>query len=103
MAAKEVKFSVDARDSMLHGMNEPTAKIPAIAEKIKKLEARSDAIRRRLQAPCSPQRALRRRLKARKCPQWFPPSDTGVLRRSTPCLALSRMPLQIPKRGAKRR
>ena len=32
--------------------NEPTRKIPAIAEKIKKLEARSDAIRRRLQVPC---------------------------------------------------
>jgi hypothetical protein len=33
-------------------MNEPTRKIPAIAEKIKKLEARSDAIRQRLQVPC---------------------------------------------------
>jgi hypothetical protein len=33
-------------------VNEPTRKIPAIAEKIKKLEARSDAIRRRLQVPC---------------------------------------------------
>jgi hypothetical protein len=33
-------------------VNEPTRKIPAIAEKIKKLEARSDAIRRRLQLPC---------------------------------------------------
>jgi hypothetical protein len=33
-------------------VNEPTHKIPAIAEKIKKLEARSDAIRRRLQVPC---------------------------------------------------
>jgi hypothetical protein len=31
---------------------EPTRKIPAIAEKIKKLEARSAAIRRRLQVPC---------------------------------------------------
>ena len=31
---------------------EPTRKIPAIAEKIKKLEARSDAIRRRFQLPC---------------------------------------------------
>jgi len=30
----------------------PTHKIPAIAEKIKKLEARSDAIRRRFQLPC---------------------------------------------------
>jgi hypothetical protein len=30
----------------------PSGKIPAIAEKIKKLEARSDAIRRRLQVPC---------------------------------------------------
>ena len=30
----------------------PTRKIPAIAEKIKKLQARSDAIRRRLQVPC---------------------------------------------------
>ncbi len=29
-----------------------TREIPAIAEKIKKLEARSDAIRRRLQVPC---------------------------------------------------
>jgi hypothetical protein len=33
-------------------VNEPTRKIPAIAEKIKKLEARSDAIRRRLELPC---------------------------------------------------
>ena len=33
-------------------VNEPTRKIPAIAEKIKKLQARSDAIRRRLQVPC---------------------------------------------------
>jgi hypothetical protein len=33
-------------------VNEPTRKIPAIAEKIKKLEARSDAIRRQLQVPC---------------------------------------------------
>jgi hypothetical protein len=33
-------------------VNEPTRKIPAIAEKIKKLEVRSDAIRRRLQVPC---------------------------------------------------
>jgi hypothetical protein len=33
-------------------VSEPTRKIPAIAEKIKKLEARSDAIRRRLQLPC---------------------------------------------------
>ena len=33
-------------------VNGPTRKIPAIAEKIKKLEARSDAIRRRLQVPC---------------------------------------------------
>jgi hypothetical protein len=33
-------------------VNGPTRKIPAIAEKIKKLEARSDAIRRRLQMPC---------------------------------------------------
>jgi hypothetical protein len=33
-------------------VNAPTHKIPAIAEKIKKLEARSDAIRRRLQLPC---------------------------------------------------
>jgi hypothetical protein len=33
-------------------VNGPTRKIPAIAEKIKKLEARSDAIRRRLQLPC---------------------------------------------------
>jgi hypothetical protein len=33
-------------------VNEPTRKIPAIAEKIKKLEARSDAIRQRLQVPC---------------------------------------------------
>jgi hypothetical protein len=33
-------------------VNEPTRKIPAVAEKIKKLEARSDAIRRRLQVPC---------------------------------------------------
>ena len=33
-------------------MNGPTRKIPAIAEKIKKLEARSDMIRRRLQLPC---------------------------------------------------
>ncbi len=32
--------------------NEPTRTIPAIAEKIRKLEARSDAIRRRLQVPC---------------------------------------------------
>jgi hypothetical protein len=31
---------------------EPTRKIPAIAEKIKQLEARSDAIRRRFQVPC---------------------------------------------------
>jgi hypothetical protein len=31
---------------------EPTRKIPAIAEKIKKLEARCDAIRRRFQMPC---------------------------------------------------
>jgi hypothetical protein len=30
----------------------PTRKIPAIAEKIKKLEARSDAIGRRFQVPC---------------------------------------------------
>jgi hypothetical protein len=33
-------------------VNAPTRKIPAIAEKIKKLEARSDAIRRRLELPC---------------------------------------------------
>jgi hypothetical protein len=33
-------------------MTGPTHNIPAIAEKIKKLEARSDAIRRRLQVPC---------------------------------------------------
>ena len=33
-------------------MNQPTRKIPAIADKINKLEARSDAIRRRLQLPC---------------------------------------------------
>ncbi len=33
-------------------VNEPTRKIPAIAEKIKKLKARSDTIRRRLQVPC---------------------------------------------------
>jgi hypothetical protein len=33
-------------------VNAPTHKIPAVAEKIKKLEARSDAIRRRLQLPC---------------------------------------------------
>jgi hypothetical protein len=33
-------------------LNQPTRKIPAIAEKIKKLAARSDAIRRRLQVPC---------------------------------------------------
>jgi hypothetical protein len=33
-------------------VNGPTRKIPAIAEKIKKLEARSDAIRRRLQVSC---------------------------------------------------
>jgi hypothetical protein len=33
-------------------VNEPTRKIPAIAEKIKKLQARSDAIRRQLQVPC---------------------------------------------------
>jgi hypothetical protein len=33
-------------------VNGPTRKIPAIAEKIKKLEARSAAIRRRLQVPC---------------------------------------------------
>ena len=31
---------------------EPTRKIPAIAEKIKKLQARFDAIRRRFQVPC---------------------------------------------------
>ena len=33
-------------------MNAPTRKIPAIAEKIKKLEARSEAIGRRFQVPC---------------------------------------------------
>jgi hypothetical protein len=33
-------------------VSKPTRKIPAIAEKIKKLEARSDAIRRRFQVPC---------------------------------------------------
>jgi hypothetical protein len=33
-------------------VSKPTRKIPAIADKIKKLEARSDAIRRRLQVPC---------------------------------------------------
>jgi hypothetical protein len=33
-------------------VNAPTRKIPAIAEKIKKLGARSDAMRRRLQLPC---------------------------------------------------
>jgi hypothetical protein len=33
-------------------VNAPSRIIPAIAEKIKKLEARSDAIRRRLQLPC---------------------------------------------------
>ena len=33
-------------------VNEPTRIIPAIVEKIKKLEARSKAIRRRLQVPC---------------------------------------------------
>ncbi|HTE76877.1 MAG TPA: hypothetical protein VK653_09055 [Xanthobacteraceae bacterium] len=33
-------------------VNAPTRKIPAIAEKIKKLATRSDAIRRRLELPC---------------------------------------------------
>lgn len=33
-------------------VNETTHSVPAIAERIKKLEARSDAIRRRLQVPC---------------------------------------------------
>jgi len=33
-------------------VSKPARKIPAIAERIKKLEARSDAIRRRLQVPC---------------------------------------------------
>jgi hypothetical protein len=33
-------------------VNGPSRKIPAIAEKIKKLEARSDAMRRRLLVPC---------------------------------------------------
>jgi len=33
-------------------VNEPTRKIPAIAVKIKRLEARSDGIRRRLELPC---------------------------------------------------
>ncbi|MFZ3359379.1 MAG: hypothetical protein WCA56_17220 [Xanthobacteraceae bacterium] len=33
-------------------VNEPSRKIPAIAEKIKKLEARSEAIRRRFLVPC---------------------------------------------------
>jgi hypothetical protein len=33
-------------------VNTPACKIPVNAEKIKKLEARSDAIQRRLQAPC---------------------------------------------------
>jgi hypothetical protein len=33
-------------------VNGPTRKIPAVAEKIKKLQARSDAIRRRLEVPC---------------------------------------------------
>ena len=33
-------------------VNAPTRKIPAIAGKIKKLEVRSDAIRRRLEVPC---------------------------------------------------
>jgi hypothetical protein len=33
-------------------VKEPTRKIPAIAEEIKKFEARSDAVRRRLQVPC---------------------------------------------------
>ena len=32
-------------------MREPARKIPAIAEKIKKLQARADAIRRRLEMP----------------------------------------------------
>jgi hypothetical protein len=50
----------------------------------------------------SPQRALRW-LRACKRPQWLRPSETGILRCSTPCLALSRMPRQIPKRGEKRR
>ncbi len=33
-------------------VNQPTRKIPAIAERIKKLETRSEAIRRRLELPC---------------------------------------------------
>jgi hypothetical protein len=42
----------DAQLELRALMTGPTHNIPAIAEKIKKLEARSDAIRRRLQVPC---------------------------------------------------
>jgi hypothetical protein len=42
----------DAQLELRALVNEPTRNIPAIAEKIKKLESRSDAIRRRLQVPC---------------------------------------------------
>jgi hypothetical protein len=42
----------DAQLELRALVNEPTRNIPAIAEKIKKLEARSDAIRRWLQVPC---------------------------------------------------
>jgi hypothetical protein len=45
--------------------------------------------RRRL----SPQGALRWRLRARKRPQWFRPSETGILGRSNALLALSRTAL----------
>ncbi len=57
----EYRFSVNPnlasayRDTQLELralVNEPSRKTPAIAEKIKELEARSDAIRRRLQVPC---------------------------------------------------
>jgi hypothetical protein len=42
----------DAQLELRALMTGPTHNIPAIAEKIKKLDARSDAIRRRLQVPC---------------------------------------------------
>jgi hypothetical protein len=42
----------DIRRELRALVNEPMRKIPAIAQKIEKLEARSAAIRRRFQVPC---------------------------------------------------
>jgi hypothetical protein len=74
-------------------VKEPTRKIPAIAEKIKKLAARSNAIRRRLQLPC-PTKYGPRRSKAGYAEQTNDPEGPNPLDRFRPpsCIA-ARVPL----------